>query len=473
MALMPIPYSLDLARLGRAYAEGALTPTVVVRDAYAAIAAADDNPVWIHVLPQDEVARRARALEMRRDAGERLPLYGVPFAVKDNIDVAGHPTTAACPAFSYIAGETAHAVQRLQDAGALLIGKTNLDQFATGLVGTRSPYGACFNPFNREYIAGGSSAGSALAVATGVVSFALGTDTAGSGRVPAGCTNIVGLKPTRGVISAHGVVPACRSLDCVSIFALTCDDAQAVFHIARGFDPADIFARHAPAAVAMRSAHPLRCGVPRASQLEFFGDAAARAAFDGARAALSGTGLEMVEIDFEPFADAAQLLYGGPWVAERVAGLRGFIESHAGELHPVTRTILEGAKKWSAVDAYEAQYRLGSIRRHCDREWARMDLLAVPTAGTIYKLADIDKAPLECNTRLGFYTNFVNLLDLAAIAVPGPFRADGLPAGVTLIAPAYREQLLSELGARCHRASGVTLGATGRALPVPGSRAQP
>jgi allophanate hydrolase len=290
--------------------------------------------------------------------------------------------------------------------------------------------------------------------------------------VPAGFTNIVGLKPTRGLVSAHGVVPACRTLDCVSIFALTCEDAQAVFRVVQGFDAADIFARHPPAAVAMRTVQPLRCGVPAASQLEFFGDAAAREAFDAARAVLSATGLELVEIDFQPFAEAARLLYGGPWVAERVAGLRGFVESHASELHPVTRSILEGARKWSAVDVFEAQYRLGALRRRCDREWARMDLLAVPTTGTIYTLAAIEKAPIECNTRLGYYTNFVNLLDLSAISVPGPLRSDALPAGITLIAPAYREQLLCELGARCHRASAVALGATGRVLPESGLKAR-
>jgi allophanate hydrolase len=465
-------YSLDFTSLGAAYAEGRLTPTEVVRDIYTRIAASGSNPIWIHRIPEAEVLTRAAEVEALRARGAALPLYGVPFAVKDNIDVAGHPTTAGCPAFSYMAAETAHAVQRLQEAGALLIGKTNLDQFATGLVGVRSPYGACANPFKGDYIAGGSSSGSALAVAMGLASFALGTDTAGSGRVPAGFTNVVGLKPTRGVVSAHGVVPACRSLDCVSVFALTCEDAYGVFDVARGYDPADIFARRPRRGGdgGLLARQPMRCGIPRRAQLEFFGDTVAPTAFEHACAALSRVGVELVEIDFEPFAEAAQLLYDGPWVAERVAGLRAFLESHADDLHPVTRVIMESAKKWSAVDAYEAQYRLGALRRRCDREWARMDLLAVPTTGTIYTLAEVAAAPLECNTRLGHYTNFVNLLDLAALAVPGPFRSDGLPAGVTLIAAAHRDPLLAQLGARLHRASDLTLGATGHRLPNAGAR---
>lgn len=459
---MAVAYSLDLARLAAAYAEGALTPSAVVRDIHAAIASSNDNPIWIHLIPQETVAACARALEARIAAGAELPLYGIPFAVKDNIDVAGHPTTAACPAFSYVPGATAHAVRRLEEAGALLIGKTNLDQFATGLTGTRSPHGACFNPFHRDYIAGGSSSGSALTVATGVVSFALGTDTAGSGRVPASFTNTVGLKPTRGLVSTRGLVPACRSLDCVSICALTCEDARTVFEIARNFDPGDVFARALDHETENSISLPARyrCGVPRATQLEFFGDKAARAAFASACATLAGTGADILEVDFEPFAEAGRLLYDGPWVAERYAGLRGFLEKHADDLLPVTREIILGARRWSAIDAFEAQYRLKMLERCCAAEWAKMDVLAVPSTGTLYALEEIAAEPIRRNTHLGHYTNFVNLLDLAAIAVPGAFRSDGLPAGITLIAPARRDRLLTGLGALFHRASGVRLGAT-------------
>jgi len=460
-------YSLDLTRLAEAYAQGRLTPQAVADDIYTAIAAAADNPLWIHVVPPQQMTAQIAALALRRAAGEPLPLYGIPFAVKDNIDVAGCLTTAACPAYAYLPQTTAFAVRRLQDAGAVLFGKTNLDQFATGLVGTRSPYGACFNPFNRDYISGGSSSGSAVAVATGLVSFALGTDTAGSGRVPAGFNNIVGLKPTPGIISTSGVVPACRSLDCVSVFALTCEDAGHVMQVMRGFDGNDIYAR-CDTGDAMRhqgSAGHFRCGVPAAAQRKFFGDAAAQAAFEQSLANLREIGAELVEIDFSPFLDTARLLYQGPWVAERYAGIKAFLEAHPEDVHPVTRQVIESARQWNAVDTFEAMYALQALKRQCAAQWAQMDVLAVPTSGTIYTLAQIAEAPLQRNTDLGYYTNFVNLLDLCALAVPGPFRADGLPAGITLIAEAFGDRLLSAIGSRLHRAGRVALGATGFALP--------
>lgn len=455
-------YSLDLKQLADAYRQGRLTPEAVARDVYAAIAALSDNPVWIHVVPPQQMREQIATLETRRAAGEILPLYGIPFAVKDNIDVAGCPTTAGCPAYAYWPEDTAFAVRRLQEAGALMFGKTNLDQFATGLVGTRSPYGACSNAFNPEYISGGSSSGSAVAVAAGLVSFALGTDTAGSGRVPAGCNNIVGLKPTPGVVSTGGVVPACRSLDCVSVFALTCEDAQQVFEIMCGFDSADIHARtdtrEAPryrGAVAR-----FRCGVPSAAQLEFFGDTLAQAAFESSLTTLRRIGADPVEIDFQPFLEVARLLYEGPWVAERYAGIRSFLEAHPEELLPVTRQVIESARQWSAVDVFEASYRLRALQRRCAAEWTKMDVLAVPTSGTIYNLAQIAEAPVQRNTNLGYYTNFVNLLDLCALAVPGTFRADGLPAGITLIAEANGDRFLASIGARFHRASAVPMGAS-------------
>ena len=463
---MPIPYSLDLTSLGHAYASGRLRPTQVVRDVFAAIEAAGDiNPIWIYLVPQKVVLAQAEQVERRRTEGAALPLYGVPFAVKDNIDVAGHPTTAACPAFAYVPAATAHVVKHLQDAGALLIGKTNLDQFATGLVGTRSPYGACVNPFDHRYIAGGSSSGSAVAVATGCVSFALGTDTAGSGRVPAAFNNIVGLKPTRGLLSVAGVVPACRSLDCVSIFALTCDDARAVFEVACGYDSAEPYSRRTQPLPAHVPQH-FRCGVPRASQLEFFGDRAAEEAFGRALATLAAVGAEIVEIDHTPFAETAKLLYDGPWIAERYAAIKDFLQGHGDDVHPVTREIIGAARKYSAADAFEAQYRLQALKKRCDAEWEKMNVLAVPTTGTIYSLEEIASAPVKRNANLGHYTNFVNLLDLAAIAMPGAFRGDGLPAGITLIASALSDRLLCELGGRFHRASGLKLGATAFDIPA-------
>ena len=469
---MSLQYSLDLTTLATAYAHGALTPAAVVLDIHKAIGELADNPIWIHCLPLHALTQQAAALEARRKSGASLPLYGVPFAVKDNIDVAGCPTTAACPAYAYVPTATAHAVQRLLDAGALLIGKTNLDQFATGLVGTRSPYGACRNAFNRDYISGGSSSGSAVAVAAGLVSFALGTDTAGSGRVPAGFNNIVGLKPTPGVVSTSGVVAACRSLDCVSVFALTCGDATQVFEAMRGFDAHDIYAR---SDTGVRGGFSLataafRCGVPAAAQREFFGDDAARVAFEQSLLTLREIGAECVEIDFRPFVEVARLLYDGPWVAERFAAIRDFIATNAGDLHPVTRKVIESAQKWNAVDTFEALYRLRELKRRCDAELAKIDVLAVPTSGTIYTHAQLEEAPVERNTHLGYYTNFVNLLDLCALAVPGAFRADGLPAGVTLIGAAHADHYLSAIGSRFHRASNVLLGATSFKLPTPAAQ---
>jgi allophanate hydrolase len=464
---MSLSYSLDLASLAAAYGRGALTPSAVVSDLYDAIAArsADGNPIWISLQAQGAVAAQARSVEARRRAGETLPLYGIPFAVKDNIDVAGMATTAACPAFAYTARTSARAVQRLQDAGALLIGKTNLDQFATGLVGTRSPYGACHNPFDRRYVAGGSSSGSALAVATGVASFALGTDTAGSGRVPAAFTNIVGLKPTRGLISTGGVVPACRSLDCVSVFTLSCADALDVLAAAAAYDPDDPYSRR-PGEPVEFSAAKFRFALPRAGQLEFFGDGAHAASFEAAVARLRSLGGSPFECDFAPFLAAQELLYG-PWVAERTAQLGDFLAAHPDALHPVTRKVIESGAGYGAVDAFRAQHRLAGLRRESEALWRDADVLVVPGAPTIYTLAEIEADPIAPNSRLGLYTNFVNLLDLAAISVPAGFRPDGLPLGVTLIGPAFSDQSLAALGARLHAASCRTAGACGVPVPQP------
>jgi allophanate hydrolase len=460
-----IPYSLSLAGLQARLAGGSLTPTQVARDVLAAAALGDEHRAWIHRVPETDVLARAQYLETLHDA-RKLPLYGVPFAVKDNIDVAGLPTTAACPAFESTAAVTATAVQRLLDAGAILIGKTNLDQFATGLVGTRSPYGVCTNAFNPEYISGGSSSGSAVVVALNLVSFALGTDTAGSGRVPAGFNNIVGLKPTRGTISTAGVVPACRTLDCVSIFTFTPGDAWHVYQIARAFDSADVYSR-----VPEPSRHlpqmPLRCGVPRAPQLEFCGDAEAAAMFERAVDCVKASGAEIIEIDFAPFSETAALLYQGPWVAERLASIKDFFAAHQQEMHPITRGITASGENYSAVDAFQAAYQLQRLKQRAAVELCKIDVMLVPTAPTIYTIAQVEADPVSLNSSLGVYTNFVNLLDLAAIAVPAGLRNnDRLPSGVTLIAAAFSEPLLCEVGDRLHRLLSMTLGATGFGLPA-------
>ena len=462
---MQVPYSLAIAELRAQLQKNALTPVKIARDVLAALNAGDLHHAWIHRLPDDAVLERAQKLETD-PAARTLPLYGIPFAVKDNIDVEGAPTTAACPAFSYIARRNAAVVQRLLDAGAILIGKTNLDQFATGLVGTRSPYGAGLNAFNPAYISGGSSSGSAIAVALNLVSFALGTDTAGSGRVPAGFNNIVGLKPTRGLLSTSGVVPACRSLDCVSIFAMTTEDAWRVFETARAFDAADPYSRTQRPSSHLPTSQ-FRCGVPRDDQLEFFGDAESERLFHAALARITASGGTLVEIDYAPLRETAALLYQGPWIAERMAAIGDFFRAHAADMLPVTRDIIGGAARFSAADSYAAQYRLEALRSAAAAEFAKIDVLAVPTAPTIYTVAQVEAEPLQLNSNLGYYTNFVNLLDLAAIAVPAGLRADGLPNGLTLIAPARGEPLLCELGDRLHQATGLPIGAT--KFPVPAS----
>ncbi len=451
------PMRLDLTALQAVYASGE-TPAAVLSRVYAQIEETGLNPVWISLVPKQAVL--ARAEEVLRQGRAKLPLYGVPFAVKDNMDVAGMETTAACPAFGYTANATAAVVKRLEDAGAVLVGKTNMDQFATGLVGMRSPHGACASVFNAEFLSGGSSSGSAVAVASGLVSFALGTDTAGSGRVPAAFNNLVGLKPTRGFLSASGVVPACRSLDCVSVFALTASDAHCVFQAARGFDSADPYSRVSAGedTPAPRLGGSFRFGIPRREQWEFFGDTEAQSLYEASVHALESLGGTALEFSFGPFQEAASLLYAGPWVAERLAAIRDFYDAHAGDMDPAVRGIIGGAAKWSAADAYTAQYKLEALRRQASAVWNSADLLLLPTTGTTYTRAEVEAEPIRLNTNLGYYTNFVNLLDLAAVALPAGFRTNGLPFGVSLIGPAGTDAALLTLADCLHRHSGQTLG---------------
>jgi allophanate hydrolase len=412
---------LDLTRLRAAYAAGSLSPCRLVERLLPRLAASDADAVWITRVPDGELRARAAALE-QMPAAERGALWGVPFAVKDNIDVAGLPTTAACPDFAYLPPRS-----------------------TTGLVGVRSPYGVARNPFDSAFVPGGSSSGSAVAVAAGLATFALGTDTAGSGRVPAAFNNIVGLKPTKGLIPTQGVVPACRSLDCVSIFALTAADADAVLAVAGGFEPADPFSRTAP----QRPAHGfagLALGVPKPEQRLFFGDAAAEALYAAALARATGLGARLVEIDLAPFLETAALLYAGPWVAERAAAVGKFLATHPDSVWPTTRAVIETASRFSAVDAFEGAYRLAELTRATEPVWQEVDALLLPTAPTIYRVAELAAEPILLNSRLGTYTNFVNLLDLAALALPAGFRPDGMPLGVTLVAPAWSDLLLAGLG---------------------------
>ena len=457
------PIRLDLTALRAAY-DGSETPVSVLDRVYTRIEGAKLNPVWISLVPREIVM--ARAAEVMRGDRAAMPLYGVPFAVKDNMDVAGLVTTAACPAFAYTAKDTATVVKRLEEAGAILVGKTNMDQFATGLVGVRSPYGACSSVFDDRYVSGGSSSGSAVAVASGLVSFSLGTDTAGSGRVPAAFNNLLGLKPTRGSLSAKGIVPACRSLDCVSVFALTAADARQVFEAARGFDASDPYSRPSAGedAPAPWLSGPFRFGVPQPDQWEFFGDDEARNLYAASVRAFESLGGVAVPFDFRPFQEAAALLYSGPWVAERLAALGEFFAAHAEDVHPVVRGILTSGARFSAADGFLAQYRLEELRRQTAVVWEKADFLLLPTTATTYTLAEVEAEPIRLNTNLGHYTNFVNLLDLAAVALPAGFRPNGLPFGVSLIGPAQADLALLSVADRLHRHSGGTLG--GLTTPV-------
>ena len=451
--------SLDIAALTAAYASGSLTPEGVIRQVYERIRARGERPVWITVFDEETVLAKAQT-------APRGPLYGIPFAVKDNIDVAGQPTTCACPEFAYTAERSARVVERLEAAGAILVGKTNMDQFATGLVGTRSPYGIPASVFSDAHISGGSSSGSAVAVAAGLVSFALGTDTAGSGRVPAAFNNIVGLKPTKGLISTRGVVPACRTQDVVSIFAATVGDAHQVLAAAAGFDAEDAYSRQAPRSTAPEAlAQAFRFGVA-ADGLDILGDAEAARCFEAAAARLTAMGGQRVVIDFAPFREAASLLYAGPWVAERLAAIDDFARAQPEAMDPVVRGIICSADKLDAVAAFKTFYRLADLIRAAEAEWAKMDVLLVPTAGTIYRIDEVLADPVRLNSNLGLTTNFVNLMDLSALAVPAGFRSDGLPCGVTLIARAFEDGKLASLGDKLHRAmSGASMGNSGMPLP--------
>ncbi len=454
--------ALDIGTLLAGYRSKQFTPREVIEVVLARIASAPEQHVWITRLSDEQIDSYVRALETK--IPDTLPLYGIPFAIKDNIDLANLPTTAGCPEHAYTPERSAYVVQRLIDAGAIPIGKTNLDQFATGLVGTRSPYGACRNAFDGNYISGGSSSGSAVAVAMGLVSFSLGTDTAGSGRVPAAFNNLIGLKPTRGLLSTTGVIPACRSLDCVSIFALSSADAARVFEIVQNFDTADPYARrtHTRPQFPQRQ---FRFGVPTAPSLEFFGNTEYEQLFHATVARIEELGGLRIEIDFQPFLQTARLLYEGPWVAERYLAIKERIERAPETLLPVTRQIISAGARGSSLDAFAAEYRRMELKRASETVWDQVDVIMTPTTGTHYRIAQVEADPVQLNSDLGYYTNFMNLLDLSAVAVPAGFCANGLPFGVTLFAPAFNDTNLLALADRVHRVSVTTVGATKEAIP--------
>lgn len=427
-----------------------------VETAYRRIEAERDRNCWIHLRPIAETRDLCRAMMARAGAGETLPLLGALFGVKDNIDVAGMPTTAGCPAFSYRPARSAHSVERLIAAGAICIGKTNLDQFATGLSGARSPYGACASVFDPRYVSGGSSSGSAVAVAAGHVAFALGTDTGGSGRIPAGFNDIVGIKPTVGLVSSRGLVPNCPTLDCVSIFCNSAQDGAAILGVIEGFDAEDCYSRPAPASAGPGNAGPFRFGRLAGKDLEFFGMPECGALYEQACDRFSGLGGVAVEIDFAPFAEAGQLMFAGPWVAERRAAISALMEVETDALLDVTRAVLRPAANYSAMDAFTSLHRLLRLRRQTQNLLAGVDALVVPTAPRPFLLEDMNHDPITLNNRLGHYSYSANLLDLCAVAIPNGTLPNGVPMGVTLLAPAWSDRALIALAAR------LEVGAAGR-----------
>ncbi|WP_160008552.1 allophanate hydrolase [Rhizobium sp. 18055] len=451
-----LPIILDIVTLRAAYASG-LTPLEVVEEVIVRRAASADPAIFITQVSDDMLREAARALMARAPEANSLPLWGIPFAAKDNIDAAGLSTTAACPAYAYQPAADATVIARLLAAGAILIGKTNLDQFATGLNGTRSPYGAPRSVFDADYVSGGSSSGSAVAVASGLAAFSLGTDTAGSGRVPAAFNNLVGIKPTPGLVPNTGVIPACRSLDCVTVFSATVGDGVAVRKVLQGLDRSDAFSRSA-GQVAL-PIDRLRIGVLGEAEREFYGDHEVEQLYDQAIERAKMLGWEIVTFDYAPFRQAAELLYNGPWVAERLAAVEAFLGTNAGDFDPTVRLIIEGAQGKTAVEAFKGQYRLAELKQATEDEWAKVDILLLPTSPTTYKVEDMRANPVELNGRFGRYTNFVNLLDCAAVAIPAGFdRAGHLPGGVTVVGRAFTDDALAIVADALHRSARCGMG---------------
>ncbi len=444
---------LEISTIHAAYRAGTLEPVQLVTTLLARIAAYPDKAVFIYRPEDATIIAEAALLDIAEI--DRLPLFGIPFVVKDNIDVAGMPTSAACPAFAFAPARDAVVVARLRAAGAIVLGKANLDQFATGLNGTRSPFGAPRSVFDAAYISGGSSSGSAVSVGAGLAVFSLGTDTAGSGRVPAGINNIIGLKPSIGRIPTTGVLPACQSLDCVSIFANSAADALAVLRVAEGICPADAYSR--PVRNVTLPARP-RVGILLPAEREFFGDAEAAARYEAALAQAAALGWEPVEITYAPFREIAAMLYGSAFAAERVTAIKPFFESKPDAIDPTVRRILERGAKYSAADLFADMHRLAGLKILAGAEMVKVDILLLPTAPTSFTVDEMEADPLEANAKLGLYTNFVNFMDLSAIALPAGFGESGRPAGVTLIGPAFADDALTALADALHNALGAGAG---------------
>ncbi|MEM0967143.1 MAG: allophanate hydrolase [Verrucomicrobiota bacterium] len=431
---------LSIKSLKTQYAEGSITPRSLVEKLRRRIVEVENPNVWIHLLDGEELEPYLAQLDGKDPAS--LSLFGIPFAIKDNIDLAGVPTTAGCPAYSYTPTVSGTVVENLIKAGAIPMGKTNLDQFATGLVGVRSPYGTPRNPYAPKRVPGGSSCGSAVALSEGLVSFSLGTDTAGSGRVPAAFNKLWGIKPSRGRLSNRGLVPACRTLDCISIFALSGEDGRVVLDTAESYDPADSYSQPI-SDLSLPASKTI--GIPKQDQLMFFGDADYNRAWETSVEQLKEKGWQIVEVNFQPFLDAARLLYEGPWVSERTAALKKFLESNPDDFFPATKSIISGGMENTAVEAFDSIYKLADLRRQTEAVWEGLTAIVTPTAGGFPSLEDLKIEPIGPNSKLGYYTNFMNLLDLCAVAVPSSDSPVGLPFGVTWMAPRDTDKVLIDL----------------------------
>ncbi len=453
--------SLSFQSLAQAYQAGGLTPTALVDVVLQRIAAQGDDGVWIHRLPNEDILARAAELEALSPAARAsLPLYGLPFSVKDCIDIAGLPTTSACPAYEYVAVRTNLTVAKAIEAGAILIGKTNMDQFATGVVGVRTPYGVARNPHNADYIPGGSSSGAAVSVSAGLCAFAFGTDTGGSGRVPASYNNVVGLKPTLGLFSRTDMVNASKHFDTITVYALTTDDAVTVLQACQAVDEADVYGRAAPPAGPATRTDGQRILIPAKKDLEFFGNTEAEALFADGVVTLKSLGHEIAEIDFEIFAETSNMMFEPPWLAERYAAVGAFIDAHPDAVDPVVREVIQSSKSATAADAFGAIYKLHENAHRIRAAFDHADLIAVPTVGTVYKVAEVMADPIRTNATNGRYLNFVSMADLAAIAVPNGFVSDGVPMGITFVGPAFSDAFLAAFADTFHRERVATLGAT-------------
>lgn len=441
---------LTMGALRTSYAQGA-RPLDVISTVVRRVEDDRHRNAWIYVESNTTLEKRCADLENRRRRGDELPLYGIPFGVKDNIDVAQMPTSAACPDFTYRADRSARSVELLTEKGAICIGKTNLDQFATGLSGARSPYGVCGSVQNTDYISGGSSSGSAVAVAAGHVSFALGTDTGGSGRIPAGFNRLVGIKPTLGKVSLRGVVPNCLSLDVVSVFANNVSDGAEILRSMSSYDPDDPYSRRAPGQGKQDAGSAFTFGRLAERDLEFFGMEECRQLYENACGRIVEMGGRPVEIDFAPFKEAGRLMFDGPWIAERKSALRSFASGHPDALLDVTKSIVAVADRFSGVDVFDGIHALARLKREVEHTFASIDVLLVPTAPRPYRISDMLANPIELNSQVGYYTHFAHLLDLCAVAVPNATLPIGVPMGVTLLAPAWHDELAASLALEFER----------------------